>query len=365
MGKLVLKRMERQDAAKVRPQAGTEVTIGVDLSRTKWVCACVWGGEVRRRVSLPGELRHLQALVREYVEAGCQIRVAYEACGFGYEIAWWLESQGIEVVVVAPCTVEKAPGRQVKTDGLDASGLACKAALGVLKRIFVPRRPTHQERQLSRTYGQLLGDRRRQQIRLRLLLQEHGLIAPGREQGWSAFEQWLTVQELAAPVRRCVDELCQLRASSDGAVRRLQTELRKVATQPEYADLVRALAEQPGVGVFTAIRFVLEIGDIGRFRNADSLSNYLGLTPNEYSSGEMVHRGHVRKCGPAPLRSWLVQCAWIAVRRGGDERLRECFEKLAPRAGRKKAIIAVARRLALRLRARWIEQESQAQRLAA
>jgi hypothetical protein len=64
--------------------------------------------------------------------------------------------------------------------------------------------------------------------------------------------------------------------------------------------------------------------------------------------------------GPGALRAWLVQCAWAAVRHGHDEALRHCFERLEPRAGRKKAIVAVARKLALRLRARWLEFEAAA-----
>ena len=101
----------------------------------------------------------------------------------------------------------------------------------------------------------------------------------------------------------------------------------------------------------------MEIADIGRFPTAESLANYLGLTPSEYSSGDMVHRGHVRKCGPASLRAWMVQCAWVAVHGGKDKALLECFERLAPRVGKKRAIVAVARRLALRVRARWMEAE--------
>jgi transposase len=360
MKKLVLKPMATQAGSRPQPPpASTTVVIGCDLARTKWVYSCRWAGQEQRRLSTPGELRHLQALVQEYQALGCGVEVAYEACGFGYEIAWWLEQQKVAVVVVAPSTMERAPGLQVKTDGLDASSLALKAEKGLLKGIYIPRRQDHEYRQLSRTYGQVLSDRRRQQSRLRLLLQEHGYTPPTGDQGWGALEHWLVAQELPPPVRACVDELCLLRQSAHGRVRRLQGELRKVARLAQYAGLVAALAAQPGVGSFTAIRFILEIGDIKRFRQADSLSNYLGLTPNEYSSGALVHRGHARKCGPGPLRAWLVQCAWVAVRPGQDPALRECFERLAPRAGRKRAIVAVARRLALRLRARWLQAQKE------
>lgn len=99
---------------------------------------------------------------------------------------------------------------------------------------------------------------------------------------------------------------------------------------------------------------ILELGDIGRFPTAGSLPRYLGLTPSEYSSGEVVWRGHILKCGPGTLRALLVQCAWAAVRGKKCPELRERFERLAPRIGRKRAIIAVARRLAIAVRVRWL-----------
>ena len=162
------------------------------------------------------------------------------------------------------------------------------------------------------------------------------------------------------------EELVALRAAASASARRLATQLRTVGRLPQYTGLVTALACQSGVGPFTAVRFVLELGDVERFPTADSLPNYLGLTPSEYSSGDLVHRGPVRKCGPGSLRAWLVQCAWVAVRHGKDHALVECFKRLAVSDDeRKKAIVAVARKLARRLRARWREFEQQARSQAA
>jgi AcrR family transcriptional regulator len=67
----------------------------------------------------------VRALVERYRD--CRVHVAYEACGFGYEMAWWLQEQpGVSVTVIAPSRVERAPGLMVKTDRLDAGKLARK-----------------------------------------------------------------------------------------------------------------------------------------------------------------------------------------------------------------------------------------------
>jgi transposase len=286
-------------------------------------------------------------VVEEY--RGCPLHVAYEACGFGYEIAWSLIGQGVTVVVVAPSTVERPRGLDVKTDRLDAAKLAQKLEQGALKRVAIPSREDH-------AYAQAVQDRKRAQARLRSLLQEQGRIGPSPSAGWKVYATWLSAQELSEAVRTCVEELLGLRQGAEESAKRLRAALMGVATGEPYAAVVRAVSQQPGIGVFSAIRLRLELGDMRRFRTAASFVNYLGLVPSEYSSGDTVQRGHLRKCGPGYVRAWLVQCAWVSIRGAHpDAALRECFYRLCPRLGEKRAIIAVTRRLALRLRARWLE----------
>jgi transposase len=193
-------------------------------------------------------------------------------------------------------------------------------------------------------------------VRVRSLLQEQGRIGPPPQAGWAAYEQWLATQRLPVAVAICVEELLKLRAAARASAARLKREILKVATAPEYAPVVRAMAAQPGVATFTAIRLVVELGQITRFPTAGSIVNYLGLTPSQYSSGDLDHRGHLLKWGPGYLRAWMLQCAWASIRGAhADPGLQQCFDRLHPRVGKKRAIVAVARRLALRLRARWLE----------
>ena len=145
-----------------------------------------------------------------------------------------------------------------------------------------------------------------------------------------------------------------MREAALASVKRLRARLHDLSTQTSYAPVVRGLAQQAGVGTFTATRMVLELGDIRRFATAGSFPRYLGLTPSEYSTGVTDRRGHLTKCGPRFIRAWLIQCAWVSIQSGRDAKLRAVFERLAPKIGKKRAIVAVARRLALRLRARWL-----------
>jgi len=337
-----------------RPEAGQVVYVGLDIARTKWVFHVRWGGQEQRRVSTPAGLEHLHGVLAPYADAS--IHLAYEACGFGYAIAWDLAARGIDVTVVPVNTMARPPGPRVKTDRLDARRLATELESGRLKRVRVPTRADHVRRQLSRTYQQRLTDKKRAQARVRSLLQDHGYFGPRPTAGWRAYAQWVVAQPLAPCVRQCVDELIAARTAAAASAQRLKRALLTVAQEPAYQPVVQALSAQGGVGLFTAIRLRLELGDITAFRTAESFAHYLGLTPTEHSSGDRTQRGSLLKCGPRHIRGWLVQCAWITIRPGDDPPLQACYERLAPHTGKKRAIIAVARRLALRVRARWLAQ---------
>lgn len=334
-----------------RPPEGTPVWMAIDISRSKAVYCVRWEGSEQRRLSTPLGIEHVGAVVEHY--RGCRLHVAYEACGFGYELAWWLQAHGTAVSVIAPSRVERVPGLQVKTDRVDVGKLARKLEKGDLKAIYIPPRPVHERRQLGRTYAQSLKERKRAQVRIRSLMQEQGRLGPLPKAGWTVYSAWLAAQALPEPIRLCVEVHQQLRSAADQQAKRMKAALYKLAHSAEYRPLVKALMAQSGVGWHSAIRLVFELGDIDRFRTTAALPHYLGLTPSQYSSGELDHRGHILKCGPGFLRALLLQCAWSAVRHGRDRDLRECFARLAPRVGRKRAIVAVARKLAIKLRTRW------------
>ena len=335
-----------------RPEPGTAVILAIDLSRTKFVYCVRWNGIEQRRLTTPAGLSQVQAVVAQYRD--CRLHVVYEACGFGYAVAWWLQAEAIAVTVIAPSRVECAPGPRVKTDRRDVGAMARKLEAGQLRSIYIPPRRLHEDRQVGRTYAQCVVERKRAQVRLRSLLLEQGLDGPLPTAGWARYEQWLRRQALPAAVAHCVASWRRTRTVADEHAKQLRRALGQLSRQPPYAPLTAALGAQPGIGALSAMRLVLELGDMARFPTTGSLPHYLGLTPSEYSSGEVVRRGHILKCGPGALRALLLQCAWAAVCKAKDPQLRAVFERLEPRVGRKRAIVAVARRLAIMVRRRWL-----------
>jgi transposase len=126
---------------------------------------------------------------------------------------------------------------------------------------------------------------------------------------------------------------------------------RAIEQQAEKCPEAQRLMTHPGVGALTAIAFVLIIGKADRFSCGKQIASYLGLVPEEDSSGERRRLGHISKQGNSLLRFLLVEAAQVTVR--SDTRWRNRFFHLAQRRGRKIAKVAMARKLGIRLYWMW------------
>lgn len=138
----------------------------------------------------------------------------------------------------------------------------------------------------------------------------------------------------------------------DQAVRQL--------TQNDYSE-TKALMQVPGVGPLTALTFVLTLGDKHRFGRSRDVGCYLGLRPRREQSGDRDPQLSITKAGNRYLRSLLVECSHhILGRFGADSALRRWGLRLAQRGGKtakKRALVAVARKLAVLLHRLWVTQQ--------
>ena len=121
------------------------------------------------------------------------------------------------------------------------------------------------------------------------------------------------------------------------------------------------LRQVKGVGPITALCFVLTLEDPNRFRRSRSVGAYLGLRPRQRDSGDLRPQLRITKAGDALLRRLLVTAAhYILGPFGPDTELRRFGLRLAERGGnaaKKRAVVAVARRLAVLLHRLWMTGE--------
>jgi transposase len=120
--------------------------------------------------------------------------------------------------------------------------------------------------------------------------------------------------------------------------------------------VIKIFESIPGVGTITALTYKAVIDNPYRFEKPRDVGAYLGLTPNQYSSGDTVKQGRISKCGCSELRTLLVECATVILTRTkGWTKLKAWGLKIMKKSGLKKAAAAVARKLAIIMLRMWQE----------
>jgi transposase len=332
-----------------------QVFIGLDVHK-KTIHAAVWiDGETALTWVMPA--RPEQVVAKQAPHAAKIARVVYEAGPTGFTLARALTDAGIPVDVVAPGRTPRAAAPQAKCDRLDAVTLAEYAAKGLLKPIAVPSQVEEADRQMHRLRDQLVAKRRtvKQQIKSFLLM--HGLDEPAGLERWTlAARAALRTLALGPQLRTCLDVLLDLLEQVEVHVRAVERALRELAATDRHTEAVALARTHPGVGPVVAMSFIVEVYRNGRFKTAREVASYVGLAPRVRQSGQMRRDGPIGRTGRPSVRALLVEAAWRW--RVHDTAARVLYARLVRNTGSaKKAIVALARRLAINLWAMLTRRE--------
>jgi transposase len=276
--------------------------------------------------------------------------VVYEAGYFGFWLYDRLLEHGIDCIVTPPSLVPQEYGNRVKTDRRDSAKLAYLLAKGMLKRVWVPSEQQRYHRQVVRRRRQLIGDRVRTQNRIKSELRFYGIELVEPRGPWTrVYVENLRRIRFAdrfmqVSFNRLLAEYAFLSQQIDQQTRLL----RELSETPLYRERVAILRSVPGIGLIAAMEFLVELQDMSRFRRAEHLAAYLGLTPSQYSSANKIRMGHITGIGKNGLRATLVEASWRLISKDGA--MRQKYDRIKVRAGAKRAIVAIARTLVSRLR---------------
>lgn len=331
------------------PAVGSEVYIGIDLHRTTWVIAVVANGVVIFSCSMPGRWEVLENVLARYTGT-CRVQCVYEAGYFGYWLHDRIVAIGAGCIVTPPSLIPQESGNRVKTDRIDARKLAVLLSKGLLKAVHVPSVEQRAHRDLVRRRVQLVEDRVRVQLRIKAFLCHYGVPFPEIKGRWSEVfiehlhQLRLDNRWLQASFQALVEEFDTL----SGQITAQTTLIHALAATDQYRDSVRLVRTIPGIGLLIAMELLTELYDMQRFPSGAHLAAYVGLTPSQHSSGEHIRLGRITRMGKSHLRAMLVEACWILI--GKDALLRAKYETLKHRAGPKRAIVAIARKLLVRVR---------------
>ena len=322
-----------------------DIKLGIDVHQDFYVVVMQEGGGNPK----PPQRFHKEAFVHwaaKLKSRATEVYAVYEACGFGFALQRQLSALSIQCYVVCPQKLDEH-NKRVKTDGLDAKALCLRLDRFVqgnrwaLALVRVPSEEEERSRAIHRQREQLVKGRKQLEAHGRSLMVNHG-IEPVKS--W-----WKQGNFGALQVPKWMKELL---GNSQPILLALQEKIGALTLQLQAA----AAPEQPrGLGQMTSVIIDREIGDWNRFNNRRQIASYTGLCPGEYSSGNSRLQSCVTKHGNPRLRAALVELAWRLVRFQPSYKpvlkWRAILAKgaLATGAARKKAIVAVARQLAVDL----------------
>jgi transposase len=332
-----------------------EVTIGVDLGdRKSHVCMLDGRGEIVREEAIttsPASFRqHFRKLPRAVValEVGTHSRWASRV----------LQDCGHEAIVANPCKVKFIFSNDGKNDRVDARSLARLARVDRELLFPIQHRSEGAQSALSiiRARDALV------RARTRLINCVRGLVKPTGCRLPAASAECF-------PARVAARIPPDLRLSTALMLEQIQSLNEAIAVYDQYIEHLvatryqnaRLLQQIPGIGSLTALSFILTLDDPARFPKSRQVGCYLGLRPRQDQSGNSNPQLGITKGGDEFLRRLLVNAAhYILGQFGPDSDLRRWGLKIAARGGRrakKRAVAAVARKLAVLLHHLWVTGE--------
>ena len=350
-----MKKVSTAAANQIRNFSEQKLTIRLDLGdRSSWYCMV----EARGEVLLEQKLGTTPKAMKEVFGAMPRSRIALETGMHSPWVSRLLSELGHEVIVAHARNVRLIGESRKKDDRLDAQTLARLARIDPQLLCPVKHRSAKAQADLTviRTRAGLV------RARTALVNTARGLVKSYGERLRGCNVRNMNPEKaegLSPELRAALEPLLAGIEMLSEQIREYNERIEKLAqeTYPQVA----LLKQVKGVGTLIALTFLLTLEDAHRFRKSRDVGCYLGLQPGRRNSGQSEPQMRISKEGDPYLRTLLVQGAHhILGPFGADSDLRRWGLKLAERGGRngkKRAIIAVARKLAVLLHRLWVSGE--------
>src|SRR5438876_2838205 len=325
---------------------------GLDVSvKETSICIVDDAGKIVREVKVASEPEALLAVLKN---------LAYHFKRIGLEagpLSQWLFSAlaeaGLPVICVETRHMQAVLRAQTnKTARNDARGIAQMMRAGLY-------RPVHVKTLRSQKLRMLLTHRKL--LQAKAIAIENDLRATLRNFGLKV--GMIGTVKFEARIKELVENLPDLAALVEPLliVRRVLREQigvlhRRLLAVVRGDDVCRRLMTVPGVGPVVALTFRVTVDIPARFRNSKAVGAVFGLTPSKYQSGESDRTGGISRCGDEMMRAMLYEAAQILLVRSAKwSWLKAWAMKIARHRGMKKAIVALARRLAVIMHRMWVD----------
>jgi transposase len=325
---------------------------GLDVSvKETSVCIVDETGKLLRELKVPTEP---EALLEVLTNGAYRFKcIGLEAGPMSQWLFSVLAEAGLPVICLETRHMKAALKAQInKTDRNDARGIAQMIRVGLY-------RPVHVKTLRSQKLRMLLLHRKLLQSKAIAL--ENDLRSTLRNFGLRV--GMIGTVKFEARIKELVENLPDLAMLVEPLLivrRALREQLsilhRRVLAIVRGDDVCRRLMTTPGVGPVVALTYRVTVDVPSRFRNSKAVGAAFGLTPTKYQSGESDQTGRISRCGDEMMRMMLFEAAQsMLVRSARWSWLKAWAMKIARHRGMKKAIVALARRLAVIMQRIWVD----------
>jgi len=306
-------------------------------------------GKVEQRTRIENNLQALREFVgglpkpaHWVIEAGYHWQPFYEV----------VEELDLAVSPAQPLKVKLMAEARIKTDTIDAATLAHFLLLNYLPIAYIPPREVRDLLEILRHPARLVKTQTMAKSRIHALLAKNGIRHQFNDLFGKAGRRFVKGLHLRPWYQLALQQLLALLDTLQMLIQEVTEVIEKEAKATPEARLVATI---PGVGYYSALLILAEIGDINRFPNGKKLCSWAGLVPSTYSSGGRTYHGHLTKQGSGWLRWILTQAVPHAAR--GTSQLGAFFQRVARRGGRNAAKMAVARQMLIIIRRMLVRGE--------
>lgn len=319
--------------------------VGLDVSlKTVFICILNEKGEIVNEIELASTPEGIGGFLKG---TGLKItKIGLESGNLTHYLKNGLQEMGYEVASMEARKMAAILATVInKTDKNDARGIAEALRVGHYKECVHRTDAAMEMRTLLHGRQTIVQERSHLTTSIKGHLKVYGIkLGKGTGKGFrEKVEQ--SIAELNLRVKKVIGCLLDVLDALEKEIKVLDQLVKEAAKHDEEAKLLQSM---DGIGPVTALAFKSEIDNAKRFENSKDVAAYLGLTPSQYSSGEIFRQGGISKLVSKQVRCLLVEAATVLLMRCKTwSKLKAWGLKLMKKKGKKKAIIAVARKMAV------------------
>ena len=314
--------------------------VGIDLHRDFFVAVAqdATGTEVLKK-RYENSIASVEELVNEFETPPM---VVVEATRNWMWFIQALQKRGCTVQLAHPFRTKAIAFARIKTDSIDAKTLCDLLRADLIPQAYIAPVETLDNREIGRARISLVHDQTMLKNRIHAIVIKENLKYAGTDMFGIKGKEWLTTQEFTTGARDVIQiYLSQLERIQESIIKVEELIKQRSSSIPE----VKQLQTIPGFGTTTAFLLAAEVGNVQRFTTAKKFASYFGMVPRLSQSGNHAYYGRITKLGNPYVRWLLVQAAHRYYRT--DTEAKRFVDRLSFRTGKKKAIVALARKMSV------------------